>query len=266
LSVDSNNLWHKLDTNRLYVPDVSELRHLLISEFHDPPYRGHFGIAKTLKAITSKFYWPKMDLDIKGYIDTCEFCQQSKSTNQHPLGLLQPLDIPDYNWQSISLDFVTGLAKFKQGHTAILTVVDRLSKMVHLIPTTTTVTAAGTASLICQYVFKLHGVPESIVPDLDTHFTSHFWQVLHLQLGTKLRMSTAHHPQTDGLTERMNRTMEQVLRNFVNDSADDWEDFLPPVQFAINNSKQGSSTQTPLELVYRGNPRTPDALLQPIKL
>ena len=120
-SEDPNGMWHKLGTNRLYIPDDSELRQEVISEFHDPPYRGHFGIAKTLKAITAKFFWPKMDIDIKAYIDSCEFCQQSKSTNQHPLGLLQPLDIPDYNYQSISLDFVTGLAKSKQGHTAILT-------------------------------------------------------------------------------------------------------------------------------------------------
>jgi hypothetical protein len=131
--------------------------------------------------------------------------------------------------------FVIGLAKLKQGHNVILIMFDRLSKMVYLIPTTMNVTAKGTASLVYQHVFRLHGVPKSTVSDRDVRFTSHFWQALHEQLGTKLRMSTAYHPQTDGLTERLNRTMQQMLRNHVDDNADDWSDCLPAVEFAINN-------------------------------
>jgi Integrase zinc binding domain len=103
------------DTGRLFIPDVSELRQEVISEFHDPPYRGHFGMTKTINAVTAKFFWPKMETDISDYVLSCVYCQQSKSTNQHPLGLLQQLDIPDYNWQSISMDFVLGLRNQSRG-------------------------------------------------------------------------------------------------------------------------------------------------------
>ena len=113
------------------------------------------------------------------------------------------------------MDFVIHLPITKKGHDAILTVVDRMSKMVHLIPTKTTVTAVQTAQLFYDHVWKLHGVPKDIVSDRDSRFTGHFWTELLRLIGTKQNMSTSFHPQTDGQTERMIRIMEDMLRHYL---------------------------------------------------
>ena len=238
------------------------MRQTLLSEFHDSPLRGHFGVDKTLAAMQQYFYWPNMVNDIRLYISTCDFCQKNKPSNTHRAGLLQSLDIPDCLWQSVSMDFITQLPETKQGYDALFVVVDRLSKMVVLIPTHTKVTAAGAATLYFEHVFKNFGMPESIVSDRDVRSTGRFWRELHKCTGTVLRMSTAYHPQTDGLTERVNRTVEQMLRNFVNERADDWDKHLAAAQFTINSSQQASIRKTPFQLLYGWNPRTPAALLQ----
>ena len=143
----------------------------------------------------------------------------------------------------------------------MVTVTDRLTKMVHLIPTVTTASAPDLAKLFITHIFRLHGMPAVLVSDRDSRFTSKFWQALMTQLGTKLAMSTAHHPQTDGQSERTNRTLEEALRSYVNYSMDNWVDQLPLLEFAINNSKQASTGQSPFFLNYGHNPLTPHAFL-----
>ena len=113
----------------------------------------------------------------------------------------------------MSMDFITQLPMTKNGNDAIFVVVDRLTKMAHFIPTKTTATAEDTARLFLDNVFRLHGLPEEIISDRDSKFNGNFWQALFESLGTRLGMSTAFHPQTDGQTERMNRTLEDMLRH-----------------------------------------------------
>jgi len=254
-----DGLWFYED--RLYIPNVAVVRQTLLSEYHDTPLHGHLGIDKTLAALQRIFYWPNMVDAVKLYIKTCSFCQRNKPSNMRKAGLLQSLDIPEFYWQSVSTDFITQLPETRRGNDALMVVVDRLSKMVILIPTQTTVTAAGAAKLFFENVFKDHGMPLSIVSDRDPRFTGNFWKALNASTGTNLRMSTAYHPQTDGLTERANRTVEQVLRNFVNDTVDDWDEHIAAVQFAMNNSQQASTKKTPFELVYGRHPLIPAALL-----
>jgi len=195
--------------------------------------------------------------EIKHYVSTCTKCQQNKASHEHPQGLLQPLPVPERRWQQVTMDFITQLPMTKSGHDAIVVFVDKLSKMVHIVPTTTTVDAPQVAKIFMREVIRLHGVPESIVSDRDTRFTSSFWQELWKMLGTKLAMSTAYHPQSEGQTERANRTLEDMLRAFVSVRQDDWDDFLVASEIAINNTQQASSKYSPYFLNSGAHPRFP---------
>ena len=147
---------------------------------------------------------------------SCDVCQRNKSSNKKLAGLLRPLEIPTRNWQHVSMDLIIQLPKTKSGNDAIVVFVDKLSKMSHFVATKTAISAPELAKIFFDTVFRLHGMPEVIISDRDTRFTSLFWRALFKSMDTKLAMSTAFHPQTDGQTERNNRTLEQMLRNFIN--------------------------------------------------
>jgi len=243
---------------QLVIPEsMGYYKRAIIRELHDAPYSGHPGIAKTIKLVQKDFYWGSMLQDVKKYIQSCHSCQQNKSSNQKPGGLLQPLLIPERKWQVVTMDFIMSLPETDRGHTAILVVVDKLTKMVHLIPTTVHVTGEETARLYMDHVWKHHGVPESIVSDRDPRFTGKFMTEFLKLLGTKQRLSTAFHPQTDGQTERTNRTLEDMLRHYVDPNHSDWDTHLSAAEFAINNSYQESIKTTPFRLNMFEDPPTP---------
>ena len=129
------------------------------------------------------------------------------------------------------------------------------------MPTTTTVTARGVTWLILKEVVRLHGIPESIVSDRDTKFTSIFWKELHRLMGSKLLMSTAFHPQTDGATERANRSIAQILRTVVSNDQQDWSDKCPMVEFTINSSVNATTGYAPFELNYGYMPQSGQHIL-----
>ena len=146
------------------------------------------------------------------------------------------------------MNFIVQLSKTKQEYDFIFVVVDWLSKWAHFISTHTNATAPQIAQLFFKHIFVHHGLPQVIVSDQNPKFTSQFWKTLFKNLGTKLAMSSAHHPQTDGQTERMNRTLEEMIRTFVNHKQDNWDECLPAAEFAYNNSKQASTGFTPFYL------------------
>ncbi|KAE9014968.1 hypothetical protein PR002_g14076 [Phytophthora rubi] len=154
------------------------------------------------------------------------------------------------------MDFIFGLPPDAEGRTGVLFFVDRFTKMVHLIPVSDTVTAAETAAHFIGCVFRHHGLPESIVSDRDPRFTSAFWSSLFQLLGTKLSMSTAAHPETDGQTERVNRVLEDVLRSYATSFAS-WSSFLPLAEFALNNAEHASTGVTPFFANNARHPRVP---------
>ena len=190
-----------------------------------------------------------MSHDIESYCKTCSICTTSKDTNSKLTGLLHSLPIPDRPWQSIKLDFMGPLPK-SNNFDYLLVVIDRLTSQVHLVPTTTSVTARGIMWLILKEVMRLHGIPESIVSDRDTKFTSIFWKELHRLMGSKLLMSTAFHRQTDGATERANRSIAQILCTVVSNDQRDWSDKCLMVEFAISSSINTTTGYTPFELNY----------------
>ena len=158
------------------------------------------------------------------------------------------------------MDFIVQLPTTKSGYDAIVVFVDRLTKRAVFCPTHTTVTAPGVAKIFFDNIFRHHGLPRIIISDRDAKFTSNFWRALFQQLGTKLSMSTAFHPQTDGQTERMNRTLEEMLRAYSTYNQDQWDQYLPAAEFAYNNAKQISTGHTPFELDCGQHPLTPAAL------
>jgi len=246
---------------RLYVPDVASIREKLISDHHDSRIAGHFGRNKTLSALQRNFYWPDMKRLVTDYISSCPICQKVKSSQQAPAGLLQPLPIPQRNWESTSMDFIVQLPPTPRGFDAIMVVVDRLSKFVHFIPTHTTATASQAAELFFQHIVCAHGIPSDIVSDRDPKFTASFWQELWKCVGTKLNLSTAYHPQSDGQTERINRILEDMLRAYCLLQPQDWDLYLNSTAFAYNQSTQASTGYSPFFLNYGFHPTTPASLL-----
>jgi hypothetical protein len=236
------------NSDRLYIPADAALRTRLLHECHDVPTAGHLGKDKTLEQIKRRFYWPRMDADVLQYVRTCDACQRNKPSQQATAGLLQPLPIPDHPWQQVTMDLITQLPKSRQGNDAIVVFVDKLSKMVHLAATKTAVTAPQLAEIFWTTVVRHHGLPSSIVSDRDPRFTGHFWRTLWKCLGTQLTMSTAFHPQTDGQTERANRTLEEMLRSYVSFQQKDWDEHLVAAELAFNASKHASTGFTPFYL------------------
>jgi hypothetical protein len=238
---------------KLYIPASSPFKQLLLEEYHSSPIGGHSGIQKTLGRLKENVYWDKMKDDVANYVKACNICQQTKHPNHLPYGLLQPLPIPTGVWEDISLDFIVGLPSF-HSHTVVLVVVDRFSKAAHFGMLPTHHTASKVADLFAKMVCKLHGMPKSIVSDRDPIFISKFWQQLFQLSGTKLRMSTAYHPQTDGQTEIVNKALQQYLRCFVHNAPKSWGDYLHWAEWHYNTSIHSSTNMTPFEIVYGKKP------------
>lgn len=248
-------VWYFHD--RVAVPANQDLRKRIIAECHDCPSAGHLGYNKTLQRVARRFWWPHMSRSIYSYVTACPSCQRNKPVMQRPLGLLQSLPVPSSKFEQITMDLITDLPETKKGYDAVVTFVDRLTKIVHFAPTTKTAGAEKIAEVFVRTWYKHHGLPRVIISDRDRRFLSHFWQALFKALGTELRFSTAFHPQTDGQSERANRTLEEVLRHFVSPRQDDWDDYLDLAEFAINDSVSPSTGYTPFYLAYGENVRSP---------
>jgi hypothetical protein len=252
---DSTGLWYFQD--RIAVPLVSPIRQAVISEYHDCPSAGHLGVTKTLQRVARKFWWPHMSRSVRNYVTACASCQYNKPSTQAAPGLLQPLPVPEIKFDHITMDLITDLPVTKNGHDAVLTVVDRLTKLVHFAPLTKDAAAKDVAMAFRQVWYRHYGMPSVIISDRDKRFLSHFWQALFKALGTELRFSTAFHPQTDGQSERANRTLEEYLRHFVCPRQDDWDQYLDLAVFAINDSVNPSTGYSPFYLAYGRQPSTP---------
>ena len=180
-----------------------------------------------------------------------------KAEHQRPAGFLQPLSIPEWKWEHITMDFVTGLPRTLGGDNAIWVIVDRLTKSAHFLPMKVNFSMDRLASLYIKEIVRMHSVPVSIVSDRDPRFTSRFWHSLQKALGTKLSFSTAFHPQTNGQSVRVIQVLEDLLRACALDLKGNWDDYLPLVEFAYNNSFQASIGMTPFEVLYGRRCRSP---------
>jgi transposase InsO family protein len=198
-----------------------------------------------------------MAADVDRYVASCDACQRNKPSQQLTPGPLMPLPIPERPCMAWTQDAVTGLPKTRRGHDAIQVYVERLAKLKHFAASRSTDGAVEMAAGFVHNVVRLHGVPESVISDRDPRITAHYYAELSRLMGTKLSMSTARHPQTDGQSEREIRTLVTALRAFCNDHQDDWDDYLDMLELGFNSAVQASTLRSPHELVFGVAPRLP---------
>ncbi|GKA92869.1 reverse transcriptase domain-containing protein [Tanacetum coccineum] len=215
--------------DRIWVPLKGEVRTLIMDEAHKSKYFVHPGADKMYYDLRDRYWWPGMKKDIAEYVSKCLTCLKVKAEHQRPSGLLQQPEIPVWKWEGIAMDFVTKLPRTSSGHDTIWVIV----------------------------IVARHGVPISIISDRDSRFTSRFWQSMQEALGTRLDMSTAYHPQTDGQSERTIQTLEDMLRACVLDFGGSWDVHLPLVKFSYNNSYHSSVRCAPFEALYGRKCRSP---------
>ena len=159
-----------------------------------------------------------------------------KAEHQHPHGKLQPLEVPQWKWEQISMDFITKLPRTMRGVDAIWVIMDRLTKSAHFLAISESSSAERQTQIYVREVVARHGVPTSIVSDRDVRFTSRFWKKFHEELRTRLHFSTTYHPLIDGQSERTIQTLEDMLRACVLDFGGSWDTYFPLVEFSYNNS------------------------------
>ncbi|KAM0042733.1 putative nucleotidyltransferase, Ribonuclease H [Helianthus debilis subsp. tardiflorus] len=239
--------------DRLVISRHSKFIPALLHEFHVTATGGHSGFYRTYRRLAANVYWPGMTTTVKQYIRACDICQRCKASSVLPGGLLQPLAIPEAIWEDLSMDFIVGLPPSK-GFTVVLVVVDRLSKYAHFILLKHPYTAKSVAEVFVKEVIRHHGVPKSIVSDRDPLFISKFWQEIFRSMGTKLNMSSAYHPESDGQTEVINRCLESYLRCFAVDQPKTWSIWLPWAEFWYNSTFHASTGVSPFETVYGRRP------------
>ena len=192
---DPKHKWSRSDTGFLlhdgavYIPNNGDLWTHVLKACHDHPLAGHPGQTKTLELIRQDYFWPKMRNDVTAFIKSCVTCGRAKARRHQPYGVLQQLPIPKRPWHSLSMDFIKQLPP-SFGYTAILIIVDRLTKQALFLPTTDEVTSEGVAQLYFQNVFSKHGVLTHITSDRGTDFVSHFFHSLGTLLGIRLRLSS----------------------------------------------------------------------------
>ncbi|KAK6212977.1 hypothetical protein QIS74_03097 [Colletotrichum tabaci] len=223
---------------RLVIPEVPTLQTEILRRHHDDPRSGHMGTAKTLELVTRKFHWENIGKSVQDYVRSCQACQGVRTPRHKPYGQLQPLPMPAHPFQEISMDFITGLPPSLRGdgveHDCILVIL---------------------AQLIYKRIECRFGTPEGIVSDRDKLFTSKFWEEFTRERAIKRRLSTAHHPQTDGQTERVHQTLEKYLRIYADGSSGRWAVQLDEAEFAYNNSRHATIGTSPMMALYGYHPR-----------
>ncbi|KAI3827879.1 hypothetical protein L1987_01967 [Smallanthus sonchifolius] len=201
-----------LPTKVSVVPDRDDLRTFLMNEAHKTRYSIHPGADKMYQDLRQQYWWPGMKKDIALYVAKCLTCSKVKAEHQRPSGLLEQPEIPVWKWVNLAMDFITKLPRTSSGYDTIWVIIDRLTKSAHFLPIREDYRVEKLARIYIDEIVSRHGVTLKIISDRDARFTSRFWQSLQTALGTRLDLSTAYHPQTDGQTERTIQTLEDMLR------------------------------------------------------
>jgi hypothetical protein len=241
----------------LCVPAAGELRLQVLRELHATPLGGHFGLDKTLALARRLVWWPGLPAEVEEFIQTCPTCQRVKADHLPPAGLFFPLPVPSRRGGCISLDFLE-LPPARSGHDFLQVHIDLLMGRVWLVPTSKSATAETAARNFVASVFRDVGLPDVLVSDRDTRFTSAFWTGLHNALGSSLIFGSPHHHNTTSKVERVNGVIADVLRSFANERCDNWPELVPLVEFAINDSASPlDSGYTPFYADRGQHPRRP---------
>jgi hypothetical protein len=247
---------------RLCVPRNEVPR--ILRETHDSPWEAaHAGSSRLYLKLAARFYWPRMWSDVVDFTRTCDVCQKTKPDNRGPNGKLLPHSVPLLPYDVVTLDLITGLPK-SEGYDAVLVIVDKLTKYVHYVPTHSSLKQEGFAKLFVEEIAYKHGIPLKMIADRDARWAKAFWAAVAKHLGLSLLLSTSHHPQTDGQTEKANDSLEVALRAYTAGSRQSWAKWLPPLSFAYNSTPHSSTGYSPFFLLHGYTPRSPAAFVDPI--
>ena len=242
--------------SQMCVPEIGELKREIMKEAHSSAYAMHPGSTKMYHTLRGHYWWKGVKKEIADFVSRCLTYQQVKAEHQKPIGKIQHFLISVWKWDKITMDFFIGLPRTRRQHDAIWVIVDRLMKFMHFLPVSNDEPLDKLAQLYVEDIVRLHGVPISIVLDRDPRFTSRFWSSLQDAMGTRLRFSTAFHPQTDGQSKRTIQTLENMLRACVIEFKGSWDTHLSLMEFAYNNSYQSSISMAPFKALYGRKCRT----------
>jgi hypothetical protein len=249
-------LWRQ----RLWVPEDEPIRTGIIQEAHLSVVTGHPGREETYRILATTWYWPGMSQDVRRFVRNCDSCRKSLPWRDGKQGFLRPLPVPDRTWQDLSVDFIVGLPP-SSGYTNLMVVKDRLGKGTILVPMTT-IEADDVAWAFVREVFRHHSLPRSIVSDRGTQFVSLLWSKICQLLNIQKKLSTAHHPQTDGGTERANSDIEVLVRIFCNYDQNNWATLCPVLELMMNSRTNTSIGVSPFFLQH-GYHNTPFKDIEP---
>ena len=239
---------------KVYVPKDNKLRAEIIRLHHNMLVRGHRGQQKIVELVTCNFWWLGVTKKVKQYIEEYDTCQQNKNHTEQPIEKLMPNSIPEKLWTYILADFITKLP-LAQGYNSILVVVDQLAKMVHFILTMKKTLVEGLVRLFRDNVWKLHGLPESIISDRRFQFVAGLMRELNQMLEIESKLSTVFHPQTNKQIERVNQELEQYLRIFIDHRQEQQPEWLGTIEFTYNNKVYSSTQMLPFKINYGQNSR-----------
>ncbi|GKC66434.1 putative reverse transcriptase domain-containing protein [Tanacetum coccineum] len=241
----------------IWVPLVGDIRMVILNEAHKSRYSVHPGSDKMYYDLHDMYWWPGMKRDIAIYFSKCLNYAKVKAEHQRPSGPLQQPEIPEWKWDKITMDLITKLPRSRSGHDTIWVIVDRLTKSAHFLAIREDFNTKKLARLYIDEIVARHGVPVSILSDRDGRFTSHFCQTVQKALGTRVDLSTAYHPQTDGQSEHTIKTLEDMLRACVIDFGGSWDVHLPLAEISYNNSYHSSIRCALFEALYGKKCRSP---------
>jgi len=241
-----------LKKERVYVSE-GELKVEVIQRHHNTTVGGHGRRWKTMELVRRNYWWPGMIKEVAKYVEGCDLYQRHKNQTEAPADKLMPNAIPERPWRYISADFIVKLP-LAQGYDIILVVCNRLTKMAYFVLTTEKTSAVGLAQLFRDNIWKLHGLPKSIILDRGAQFAAGMMRELNKRLGIRTKLSTAYHPQMDRQTEWINQELEQYLRMFVDHRQEQWPEWLETAKFAYNNKKHTATQISPFEANYGLSP------------
>jgi hypothetical protein len=242
---------------RLVVPVDPEIKKTIFDEAHMSKFSIHPGSTKMYQDLKQNCWWSNMKVNIAKYVDECDTCHRMKASHLKSAGVLQPLWIPMWKWDGISMDFIVGLPLTARKKDSIWVIMDKLTKTAHFIAVHTTYLVQQYAEIYMDQIVRLHGIPKTIIFDRGTQFVAPFWEQLYECLGTKLIRSSSYHPQTDGQTERVNQILEDILRASILHFDKSWDKCLSLAEFSYNNSYQASLKMAPFDAQYGRRCRTP---------
>ena len=246
----------------IWVPNDQGLRAKIISEHHETLMAGHFGIRKTLARVQERFRWAGMKKEVEEFVRTCDACQRasdkpSENVNVHTI-------IARHPWEVVTIDFLCGFAPAKQTkHTSIVVITDKFTRQIHLRSCPLNPSASETVQYFLEMVVARHGLPRLIISDRGSQFESALWMGVMQALGTRAALASTHHPQTNGATERANRTLIQMIRKFVRKRHAEWPTFLPLFEFAYNSAVHSVTGVAPFVAELARMPLLPVSMLIP---